>query len=67
MTWIREVAGWLLLLVALYILRLSLLLVLDLENPRIIEATVMTVAGLGVLRAAIILIRLSTAARLYQQ
>ena len=60
--WIREIGGWLLVLLALYLLRYGLLFVLDLETPRIIEAAVVSFAGLGVLKAGILLIRMSTAA-----
>lgn len=67
MFWIREIAGWLLVLIALYLFRYSLIFVLDVETPRIIEASVLTFAGLGVLRAGIALIRISTAARIYQR
>lgn len=67
MFWIREIAGWLLLLFALFLLRSAFVFLMDLETPRIIEAGVLTVAALGVLRASIFLIRISTAARVYQR
>ncbi|MCA9134544.1 MAG: hypothetical protein KDA45_15345 [Planctomycetales bacterium] len=66
MFWLREIAGWVLVLCALYLIRTGLVFVLDLESPRIVEAAVVTFAGLGVLRAGIMLIRLSTAARVGQ-
>ena len=62
--WLREIAGWLLVVLALVLIRQGLLFVMDLETPRIVEAAVVFFAGLGVLRAGVLLIRLSTAARL---
>lgn len=62
--WLREIAGWGLVLVALYLVRLGLVFVSDMESPRIVEAGVIIFAGLGVLRAGILLIRVSTAARI---
>jgi hypothetical protein len=60
----REIAGWVLVLFALYLLRMGLLFVMDLQTPRIVEAAVVMFAGLGVLRAGILLVRVSTAARI---
>lgn len=62
--WIRELAGWLLVLIALYLMRMALGFITDLETPRVIEAGVIVLASLGVLRAGILLIRISTAARI---
>jgi hypothetical protein len=62
----REIAGWALVLFAVFLLRTGLLFVMDLETPRIVEAAVVVFAGLGVLRAGILLIRISTAARVCQ-
>jgi len=62
----REIAGWLLVLFAVYLLRMGLVFVMDLQTPRIVEAAVVVIAGLGVLRAGILLIRISTAARVCQ-
>lgn len=67
MTWIREIAGWLLVVLSLYLIRIGLLFVLDLQNPRIVESAVVFFAALGVLRAGVLLIRVSTAARVYQR
>lgn len=64
MFWLREIAGWLLVLVALYLMRIALGFITDLETPRSIEAGILVLAGLGVLRAGILLIRISTAARI---
>jgi hypothetical protein len=63
MFWIREIAGWGLVVFALYLLRYALLFLLDVETPRLVEAAVISVAGIGVLRAGVLLIRISTAAR----
>ena len=62
----REIAGWGLVLFAVYLLRMGLLFVMDLETPRIVESAVVVFAGLGVLRAGIMLVRISTAARVCQ-
>lgn len=62
--WIREIAGWLLVVLSLYLLRTGLVYVSDLESPKIIEASIIMFAALGVLRAGILLIRISTTARI---
>jgi hypothetical protein len=62
--WLREIAGWALVAFSLYLIRMGLTYVSDLENPRIVEAGVVMLAALGVLRAGILLIRISTAARI---
>lgn len=64
MYWIREVAGWGLVLFALILIRTGLQFVLDLETPRVVESAVVSLTGLGVLRAGILLIRISTASRI---
>ena len=64
MFWIRELAGWGLVLFALYLIRIGLVFIMDLENPRIVESAVASITGIGVLRAGVWLIRVSTAARL---
>ncbi len=67
MFWLREIAGWALVGVALFLIRMGLIFVTDLESPRIVEAGVIMLAGLGVLRGGILLIRISTAARLCER
>ncbi len=62
--WIREIAGWCLVLIAMFLIRKGLLFVSDLEAPKIIEAGILILGGLGVLKAGILLIRISTAARI---
>ena len=62
--WVREIAGWLLILVSLYMLRIGLVFLNDITNPRIIESGVVMLAGLGVMRCGVLLVRVSTAARL---
>ena len=63
MFWVREIAGWLLVLCGLYLLRMALVFLMDLETPRIVEGAILSFAGLGVMRAGIMLVRISTAAR----
>ncbi len=59
--WIRELLGWCLVLIALWILSVAL----EYSTTRqVVEAGVVGVIGLGVLRAGILLVRLSTAARI---
>ncbi|MEY3172338.1 MAG: hypothetical protein RLZZ436_251 [Planctomycetota bacterium] len=62
--WIRELAGWGLVGGSLFILRLALGLAMNTVEPRIVEAAVVLSAALGMMRAGILLIRMSTAARL---
>ena len=64
MYWIREIAGWGLLLLSLYLLRIALQFAMNIEKPQIVEASVMVFLTLGVMRAGIALIRVSTAARI---
>lgn len=64
--WIREIAGWILILVSLYLIRMGLLFVSDLNSPKIIEAAVVVVGGTAVLKAGTLLVRLSTIARITQ-
>lgn len=64
LVWVREIAGWILVLAALYLIRVALIFVTDLPAPRVIEAGVLVIAGLGLLRAGILLIRIATAARI---
>lgn len=64
MFWIREVAGWLLVVFAVFLIRTGLLFALDLQTPRLVEAAVVSLTGIGVLKAGVLLIRISTAARL---
>ncbi len=66
MFWFREIAGWLLVLCALYLLRVALVFLMDLETPRIVEGAILSFAALGVLRAGVMLVRISTAARICQ-
>ncbi|MBL8819272.1 MAG: hypothetical protein JNL58_24790 [Planctomyces sp.] len=64
MFWTREIAGWLLVVVALFLVQTGLQFVRNLDSPRIIEASVVMFGAMGVLRAGIYLIRMSTAARI---
>lgn len=64
MLWFREIVGWLLILGALVLLRTAFVLVTNIEQPRVIEAAVLVVAGLGVLKGGLALIRIATAGRI---
>jgi hypothetical protein len=64
MFWIREIAGWALVVFALVLIQTGLTYVSNLDRPKVVEAAVIMIAGLGVLRAGILLIRISTAARI---
>ncbi len=59
--WIREIAGWGLVALSMVLVRMSLLYV---GNRQIVEAGVLVVLVLGILRAGISLIRVATAARI---
>jgi len=62
--WAREIAGWLLVMVSLYMIRIGLVFLNDINSPRIIESGIVMLAGLGVMRCGVLLVRVSTAARL---
>ena len=64
--WAREIAGWLLVLVSLYMLRIGLVFLSDINSPRIIESAVVMLAALGVMRCGVLLVRVSTATRLFR-
>lgn len=61
---LREVAGWLLVVAALYLICLAVGFLENPETPQITEAGVTVFAALGVMRMGILLIRISTAARI---
>lgn len=63
MFWTREIAGWALVVFALLLIRLGLNFVTQLDSPKIVEAGVVMFAGMGMLRGGILLVRISTAAR----
>ena len=62
--WIREIAGWCLVAIALVMTWLALLFAMNTDEPKIVEAGVIMFGAMGVLRAGILLIRISTAARI---
>ena len=64
MFWIRELAGWALVVFAIVLIQMGLAYVSNLNRPKVVEAAVIMIAGVGVLRAGIMLIRISTAARI---
>lgn len=61
--WIREFAGWGLILISLYLIRVGLVFISDIENPGIVQAAIVLVAAVGVMRCGVFLIRISAAAR----
>ena len=66
MFWIREIAGWALVIFALVLIQTGLGFLSNLDRPKVVEAGVVMLGGLGVLRAGVFLIRISTAARICQ-
>lgn len=66
MFWIREIAGWALVIFALVLIQKGLGFVSNLDRPQVVEAGVVMLAALGLLRAGVFLIRISTAARICQ-
>lgn len=64
MFWLREVMGWALVAISLIVLRVGMTFAMNTTEPKIVEASVVLFASLGVLRAGILLIRISTAARI---
>ena len=65
--WIREILGWVLVVIALGLLREGVNMVADPEAPRIVEAGVLIFGSLGLARLGVLLIRISTAARICQK
>ncbi|MEQ9408136.1 MAG: hypothetical protein RIK87_10445 [Fuerstiella sp.] len=65
--WIREAAGWLLVVVSLFLVRLGVEFVSDPSAPRVVEAGVIMFTAMGIMRMGILLIRVSTAARICQK
>ena len=59
--WIREVAGWLFVVLALFMISKGVDMV---SSTEIVEASVFMFTALGVMRLGILLIRVSTAARI---
>ncbi len=64
MFWIREIAGWALVIFALVLIQTGLGYLSNLERPKVVEAGVVMLGALGLLRAGVLLIRISTAARI---
>lgn len=62
--WIREVLGWALVATSLAIINIGINFAKNAQEPKIFEASVVCFAGLGVLKAGTLLVRISTAARL---
>ena len=64
MFWLREILGWALVAVSLVILRIGMNFAMNTTEPKIVEASVVLFAAMGVMRAGILLIRISTAAKI---
>jgi hypothetical protein len=62
--WVRELAGWGLIGGSLVVLRIALNFAMNTREPGIVEAAVILFAAMGLMRAGVLLIRMSTAARL---
>ncbi|MCA9051754.1 MAG: hypothetical protein KDA89_23610 [Planctomycetaceae bacterium] len=62
--WLRELLGWALVAAALFLVRLAVSYISDPEQARVVEAGVIALCAMGVLRAGVLLIRVSTAARI---
>jgi hypothetical protein len=60
--WIRELAGWLLVLLGLYVFYITIA-VLSRDGPWLIEAIFFTVIGVVVFRSGIHLLKVAVAAR----
>ena len=50
--WIREIAGWILVVAALVVMRTGLNFAMSSDSPRIVEASVIIFGALGLLGAA---------------
>lgn len=60
-SWIREIVGWVLVVIAVVLVKV----VLDFVNNRqVVEGSITAVLSIGILRGGILLIRMSTAARI---
>ncbi len=66
MFWIREIAGWALVIFALVLIQMGLGYLSNLNRPQVVEAGVVMLGALGLLRAGVFLIRIATAARICQ-
>ncbi|MCH2203479.1 MAG: hypothetical protein MK102_16050 [Fuerstiella sp.] len=62
--WIRELIGWTLLAVSLYLISIALGFA---ESRQVIQAGIIVVASIAVMRMSVLLIRMNTAARISQQ
>ena len=59
--WIREILGWSLVVFSLFLVQTSLGYV---SNRQVVEGGVVALTSIGVLRAGILVVRMSTAARI---
>lgn len=65
--WMRELAGWAMVAVGLLLAGQALLFAMNTTDPKIVEASVLMFGSIGILRAGVLLIRISTAARLCRE
>ena len=63
--WTREIAGWLLVLLGLFVFFrcYTLLTAADSENPRILEGAALSLVGIIIFRGGIHLLKIAVAAR----
>ena len=61
--WIREIAGWLLVLLGLFVFYICFLVLLGAQGSLLFEAIFLTVIGVVVFRAGIHLLKVAVAAR----
>ena len=60
--WTRELAGWILLVVGLYLFRQAFVL-LTIQEPRLLEGATLTIIGVVVFRGGIHLLKVAVAAQ----
>lgn len=61
--WIREIAGWALVILALAMFWIGLSYLTAIQEPKIIESSIINIAAVAILRAGLMLIRISTTSR----
>jgi hypothetical protein len=66
MFWVREIVGWLLVLLGLYLFFVCYCMLIN-DPPYILEAPLLTVIGVFVFRGGIHLLKVAVAARVCQQ
>jgi len=64
--WVREILGWLLVLLGLYVFAVTLAILLS-DRPSILEAPAIVVVGIVIFRGGIHLLKVAVAARVCMQ